>query len=88
MAHMPVEFKFTFNIFMFSFCSDSDKKQGNCLRLFALLEVSAEALRITFDTQPESFEEKINQIMSILDKKTTKSAELFSRNTLYFFYLS
>lgn len=68
---------------MFSFYSDSEKKQGNCLRLFALLNVSAEALRITFDKQPKSFEEKINQIMKKckLDEKNIKSTELFSRNT-------
>lgn len=48
---------------MFSFNSDIDKKQANCLRLFALLDVSAEALRITFDKEPGSFEDKINKIM-------------------------
>lgn len=86
---MPVDFKFTLNIFMFSFYSDTDKQQANCLRLFALLDVSAEALRITFDREPKSFEQKINKIMENYrkDKKNIKSGELLSRNTLYFFYL-
>lgn len=86
---MPVDFKFTLNISMFSFYSDTDKQQANCLRLFALLDVSAEALRITFDREPKSFEQKINKIMENYrkDKKNIKSGELLSRNTLYFFYL-
>lgn len=86
---MPVDFKFTLNISMFSFYSDTDKKQANCLRLFALLDVSAEALRITFDREPKSFEQKINKIMENCrkDKKNIKSGELLSRNTFYFFYL-
>lgn len=69
--------------------SDSDKKQANCHRLIALLDVSAEALRITFDRQPGSFEEKINKIMKKCrkDKKNIESEELLSRNTFYFFYL-
>lgn len=86
---MPVDFKFTLNISMFSFYSDTDKQQANCLRLFALLDVSAEALRITFDREPKSFEQKVNKIMENCrkDKKNIKSGELLSRNTLYFFYL-
>lgn len=86
---MPVDFKFTLYISMFSFYSDTDKQQANCLRLFALLDVSAEALRITFDREPKSFEQKINKIMENCrkDKKNIKSGELLSRNTLYFFYL-
>lgn len=86
---MPVDFKFTLNISMFSFYSDTDKQQANCLRLFALLDVSAEALRITFDREPKSFEQKINKIMENCrkDKKNIKNGELLSRNTLYFFYL-
>lgn len=75
---------------MFSFNSDTDKKQANCLRLFALLDVSAEALRITFDIEPGSFEEKINKIMKNCrkDKENNKRGELLSRNTFYFLYLS
>lgn len=86
---MPVDLKYTLNIFMFSFNSDTDKKQANCLRLFALLDVSAEALRIIFDREPGSFEEKINKIMKKCrkDKKNIQSEELLSRNTFYFLFL-
>lgn len=51
--------------------------------MFALLNVGAEALRITFDKQPKSFEEKINKIIKecILDEKNIKSKKLLSRNT-------
>lgn len=64
---------------MCSFYLDSDKKQANCLCLFALLDVSAEALRITFDREPKPFEEKINKIMEKCrkDKKNIKSEEPF-----------
>lgn len=87
-AHMPVDFKFTFNIFMFFLLIQiPKKKQGNCLRLFALLDVSAEALRITFDKQPNSFKEKINLIVENCTSDTHNKKNMdyfFKRNTCYF----
>lgn len=41
----------------------STSKQGNCLRLFELQSVSADAMRIVFDNMPDSFSDKINKYL-------------------------
>lgn len=43
----------------------STSKQGNRLRLFELQSVSADAMRIVFDSMPDSFANKIKEYCNL-----------------------
>lgn len=70
------------------FLSDSGKyttnKQGNCLRLFSLQAVSADAMRKVFDN-PDDFEEKKTRLKQYCKSNLTnpRNNELLSRKVVF-----
>lgn len=62
-------------------------KQGNCLRLFALQAVSADAMRKVFDN-PNDFEDKKTRLKQYCESNLTNSRnnELFSRNLVFCYF--
>lgn len=68
------------------FVLDSEKfstsKQGNCLRLFELQSVSADAMRVVFNKLGPTFEEKIKLYCKSSPKSTRKN-DLLSRIYAY-----
>lgn len=56
----------------------STSKQGNCLRLFELQSVSADAMRVVFNKLAQTLEEKIKIFCAVTSNSNRKS-ELLSR---------
>lgn len=63
----------------------STSKQGNCLRLFELQSVSADAMRIVLDKMPKSFSDKIEQYCNLPPNSKTKNDLLTGIYTFFYF---
>lgn len=63
----------------------STSKQGNRLRLFELQSVSADAMRIVFDSMPRSFANKIKEYCKSLGNFKKKN-DLLSGIYAFFYF--
>lgn len=63
----------------------STSKQGNRLRLFELQSVSADAMRIVFDSMPRSFANKIKEYCKLL-RNFKKKNDLLSGIYAFFYF--
>lgn len=63
----------------------STSKQGNRLRLFELQSVSADAMRIVFDSMPRSFANKIKEYCKSL-RNFKKKNDLLSGIYAFFYF--
>lgn len=84
-AHLLPKYFRNYNNCCFSFRFwEKYSKQGNCLRLFSLQSVSADAMRKVFDN-PDDFEDKKTRLKQYCKSNLTnpRNNELLSRKVVF-----